>query len=238
MAGAFPDDALLLIGHGSARYPDAGRLLQVHADSLRSEFAEVGVGFLNGGPSAADALAALRAGVIHVVPFFMEDGYFSRVAVPKALASAREGDLRFCPPVGTHAGMAHVIESRVLRGAAGRGLVEVVLVGHGSATSPGRTMALHGHAERLRDLGRFSRIRVAFLEEAPLVADVLASARGTVVAVVGVLAGEGLHVRDDLPRLIAAARGRLGDGLLDLGSVGEDPGMARLILDRVVRRRG
>ena len=227
------NDALLLIAHGSARYPDAGRAVLAHAATIRTQghFAEVAVGFLNGAPSAAEALASLTPRITHVVPFFMEDGYFTRVAVPKALAGG--ANLRFCPPVGTHPGMVELIATRIARGLAGRTPSDIVLIGHGSATSPGRRMALHGHAERLG-------ARVAFLEEPPLVANVLAAAHGPLVVVLGVFAGQGGHVRDDLPALIATARERLGDGLLDLGSIGDEAGMATLILDQVVagQRRG
>jgi sirohydrochlorin cobaltochelatase len=220
----FPNDALLLIAHGSVRYPDAGRTVLVHAATIRDRghFSEVAVGFLNGTPSAAEALASLSPRTIHVVPFFMEDGYFTRVAVPKALAGGE--NLRFYPPIGTHPGIVGVIRARI----AGHTPSDIVLVGHGSAKSPGRRMALHDHAEKLG-------ARVAFLEEAPSLAAVLAGAKGPLIVVIGFFAGEGGHVRDDLPALTAAGRERHGDGLLDLGSIGDEPGIADLILDSVNR---
>ena len=225
---AFANDALLLVAHGSSRYPDAGRTLQLHAAALRTQahFAEVGVGFLNGAPSVADALAELRSSTIHVVPFFMEDGYFTRVAVPQSLASGPP--TRLYPPVGIHPGMTSLISARIQRERAGA--ADVILVGHGSAKSPGRRMALHDHAERLA-------ARVAFLEEPPFLDDALAQTLSPIVAVLGVFAGEGGHVRDDLPALIAAARLRFGKRLIDLGSIGDDAGMAALILDRVAGGR-
>ena len=228
-ADLFSNDALLLIAHGSARYPDAGRTAHLHAETIRAQghFASVGVGFLNGAPSAAEALAALAPRFVHVVPFFMEDGYFTRIAVPKALAGTAPSGLRIYPPVGLHPGLSRLIEARAAAGPS------LILIGHGSARAPGRPMALHGHAERLRAGGRFTDVAVAFLEEAPFAADVLARAEGGTVAVVGVFAGDGMHVRDDLPALIAAARARLGARLNDLGSIGDDPGMAGLVLDQV-----
>ena len=226
----FRNDALLLIAHGSARYPDAGRTVLAHAATIRAQghFAEVAVGFLNGSPSAAEALAGLGARTTHVVPFFMEDGYFTRVAVPKALEGG--ANLRFHPAIGTHPGMVGLIETRIARLLAGRGPADIVLVGHGSAKSPGRRMALHDHAERLG-------VRVAFLEEPPFLAVALADSKAPLLAVLGIFAGEGGHVRDDLPALLAAARERLGEGLLDLGSIGEEPGMADLILDRITQAK-
>ncbi len=220
--GRFPNDALLLIAHGSERYPDAGRTALALADTLRARghFAQIAVGFLNGRPSVADALASLARWPIHVVPFFMEDGYFVRVAVPNALAGTP--DLRIYPPVGTHPGMVDVIRARI----GDREGADIVLIGHGSAKSPGRRLALHDHARRLG-------ARVAFLEEPPSLADVLRDATGPSIVAIGVFAGEGGHVRDDVPASIAAARAQYGDRPIYLGSIGGDAGMAELVLNRV-----
>lgn len=234
-------DALLLVGHGSSHYQEAGRLLHAHAAALQAggHVAETAVGLLRGAPSVADALAALSARVVHVVPFFMEDGFFTRVAVPEALAQAERGrgqTLRVCPPVGTHDGLAALLAERVRRDCPDPAAWSVLLVGHGSSRTPGRGMALHRHQARLAATGQFGRVRTAFLEEAPLLPDVLAELGGSATAVIGIFAGEGGHVRDDLPRCIAAAqaaRDALGPPLLDLGIISDEPGMRRIILDLV-----
>lgn len=222
----FGNDALLLIAHGSARYPDAGRAVLRHAARIRDHgrFAAVAVGFLNGQPSVADARATLSPHPIHVVPFFMEDGYFTRVAVPKALDGAT--GLHVYPPVGTHAGMGALIAACIREGRAIHGPADIILVGHGSARTPGRRTALHDHAERVG-------AGLAFLEESPSLTDALARVRGEAVAVLGIFAGAGGHVRDDLPAAIAQGRQRFRGGLFDLGSIGERPEMVDLILDRV-----
>ena len=233
----FPNDALLLIAHGSARYPDAGRTAHLHAGTIRAQghFAAVGVGFLQGSPSPAEALARLGARTVHVVPFFMEDGYFTRVVVPRALADAEGADIRLYAPVGLHEGMAALIEARIATACPDTSATSLILVGHGSARAPGRPMALHRHAERLRGAVPFAEVQVAFLEETPSVADSLAAARGASIALIGVFAGEGLHVRDDWPALIAASRRRHGPIIHDLGTIGDDPGLAALMVDQVTR---
>ena len=74
-----------------------------------------------------------------------------------------------------------------------------------------------------------------------LVASLLADLRTVPAAVVGFFAGEGGHVRDDLPALIAAARAHRGAGgapLSDLGTVSDDPAMRRVILDQVAAAVG
>ncbi len=228
-AAGLRDHALLLVAHGSARYPDAGRVVMAHAEALRAEglFAEVAVGLLNGEPAAADALAGLTAPVVHVVPFFMEDGWFTRVAVPKALGSF-QGRLVYAAPVGTHSGMADLIEARVRRTAGD--VRSLLVVGHGSARAPGRVTALHRHVERLAASGRFDRVEAAFLEEAPFAGDAMVGLRDGALAVMGFFAGEGMHVRDDLPALIEAERSVRSAPLVDCGTVAAEAGMRRIVV--------
>ncbi len=236
-------DALLLIGHGSTNLPDAARPLLDHAEVIRAShhFVEVAVGTLLGHPSTADAVASLTANVVHVVPFFLEDGYFTRIAIPDLVLRhvSPSRIFRFCPPIGVHDGIAALIEARV----AGYcetfdidpKLLSVLLIGHGSAQSPGRARALRRHAATLESGGRFGWIRVAFLEEEPFAAEMLASTRGHVVAVVGFLVNEGMHATIDLPRLVAEERAQRGTNwppVHDLGSIGTDASMPRLIMDQ------
>ena len=231
------DEALLLIAHGSARYPDADRTLYAHAAKLRAEgpFAEVRVGFLSATPSASEALATLTASVVHVVPFFMEQGWFVREGIPRALQGVRGHRLCYHVPVGVHPDLATLAARRVHRACGGNAAgFAVLLVGHGSARAPGRPMALHRHVETLAMAG-FGSVRAAFLEEPPLVADVLRDWRLVPVAVLQFFAGDGRHVREDLPALLAAEQAqRAGGGapLLELGTIVDDPAMPRIILDQ------
>lgn len=241
-------DALLLIGHGSTILPDAARPLLAHAEVIRASgrFAEVAVGMLLGEPNVAAVFATLTAPVVHVVPFFLEDGYITRIAIPDLIlpfASASRV-IRFCPPVGLHAGIATLLEARLLRHCEMFGIVpkslSVLLVGHGSAKGPGRARALRRNAAALEAGGRFGWIRVAYLEEAPFAAEALASARGHVVAVVGYLVNEGRHAIKDLPWLIAEERAQRGTHwppVHDLGPIGADEAMPRLIMDQVTAAR-
>jgi sirohydrochlorin cobaltochelatase len=230
------DDVLLLIGHGSARYPDAGAPLLRHAATLRARIARVEVGLLNGFPPVSDALARLGTGVVRVVPFFMEDGYFSRVAVPKALGNR---PALLCPPVGVHDGMAGLIERQSLAACEAMDIpsrsAAVLVVGHGSASAPGRALALHRHVSRVAGTELFGRVEAACLEEPPFVADALRSLRSHAVVVIGFFANRGGHVRDDVPTLIAAeqmARGDSGRPVVFHGSVTDDPAMTQIILDQ------
>jgi sirohydrochlorin cobaltochelatase len=232
------NDALLLIGHGSARYPDAGRAMLRHAVTLREagRFARVEVALLNGAPSVGQALERIGAGAVRVVPFFMEDGYFSRVAVPRSLG---DRPALFCPPVGVHDGMAGLIERQAVAACDSLGIAShgaaVLVVGHGSSTQPGRALALHRHAARVAATELFARVEAACLEEAPFVADALAGLRAHPVVVIGFFANHGGHLRDDVPGLIAAEQAARGAGktVLFHGCVADDPMMVQIILDQV-----
>jgi sirohydrochlorin cobaltochelatase len=231
--------ALLLIAHGSARYPDAAETLHRHAAALRADgtFRQVEVGLLNGAPSAAGSLARIDAPEVRVVPFFMEAGYFTQEAIPRALGS--DPRVRLCPPVGTHDGMAGLIERQALAACASMGVpsreAAVLVAGHGSASAPGRTLALHEHAARAGWTPLFARVDSACLEEPPFLADALRSLRRHPVVVIGFFAGAGRHARDDVPALVAAeqaARGEGGPAVRFSGCVTDDPAMPRIILDQ------
>ena len=222
--------ALLLIAHGSARYPDAAGVLHRHAAALRAAgpFRQVEVGLLHGAPSVAESLGRIDTAEVRVVPFFMEAGYFTRDAIPRALGGDRR--VRLCPPVGTHDAMAGLIERQALAACAAMGVpsrqAAVLVVGHGSASAPGRTLALHEHASRVGWTTLFARVKSACLEEAPFVAEALRGLRHHPVVIIGFFAGDGGHVRDDLPALVPAEQaarehggalqrvghGRSGDG--------------------------
>jgi sirohydrochlorin cobaltochelatase len=231
--------ALLLVAHGSARYPDAAEVLHRHAAALRADgvFRRVEVGLLNGAPSVAEALARIDAAEVRVVPFFMEAGYFTREAIPRAIGGDRRA--RLYPPVGTHDGMAGLIERQALAACEAMGVpsrtAAILVAGHGSASAPGRTLALHEHAARVGWTTLFARVDSACLEEAPFVAGALRGLRHHPVVVIGFFAGDGGHVRDDVPALVAAeraARGQGGPGVRFNGSVTDDPTMVRIILDQ------
>jgi sirohydrochlorin cobaltochelatase len=240
----FTQDALLLIGHGSTTVMGAARPLLAHANAIRVShwFAEIAVGMVLGEPNVSAAFDELNAPVVHVVPFFLEDGYFTRIAIPNLLLPRASGSrvIRFCQPIGSHDGIVDLIESRLLRhcelfGTRPKSL-SVLLVGHGSAQNPGRARALKRHAATLEAKGRFGWVRIAYLEEPPFAAEALSSARGHVVAVVGFFVNEGMHATKDLPDLIVKERNQRGTHwppVHDLGPIGADEAMPRLIMDLV-----
>ena len=244
----FTQDALLLIGHGSNTLPDAARPLLRHADAIRAtgRFGEVGVGMLLGQPNASDAFDALTAPVVHVVPFFLEDGYFTRMAIPELLLPRVPASrmIRFCPPVGLYDAIPDMMTRRVLAHCEAHGIapgtLTVVLAAHGSSRNPGRARALRRHTENLAASGRFGRVKAAFLEESPAIAATLTGVRGQTVLVLGYFANEGTHATQDLPRLIAEerqARGTAWPPVHDAGCIAGDEAWPKLIVAHVVSAR-
>jgi sirohydrochlorin cobaltochelatase len=228
--------ALLLIAHGSTRYPEAARPLWRHVEALRQDMPDtrIEIGLLNGVPSVTDALSAMPAAPVHVVPFFMEAGYFTNVAIPQALGA--DPRVRLCPPIGVHPDMVDVIEAQARTGCASIGVspteAAVLVVGHGSASAPGRALAMQAHAVALAERRIFGQVATACLEESPLLADALRTLAAWPVVVIGFFAGEGMHVRDDVPTAIAAEHMRRGAGgpvVRFHGSVTDDPSLRRVI---------
>lgn len=233
-----------------------------HAETLRSRGWSVEIAVLNGSPTIGEALLRIGPGKVRVVPFFMEDGYFSKVAVPRALEAVRAGSgpssplatTWFAPPVGVHDGMAAIIERQALAGCAELGVAPgtaaLVVIGHGSSSAPGRTLALHRQCARVAATACFARVQAACLEEPPFVAGVLAGLRAYPVVAVGFFANQAGHVLDDIPALLATERaGRSGAGRGGAGSgrtggraagwpvrfhacVTDDPAMADIVLEQ------
>jgi sirohydrochlorin cobaltochelatase len=200
-----------------------------HAEAIRAQdrFAVVATATLE---NASEALRQLTGLSVRVVPFFVEDGYFTRVAIPRLVGP----DAILCPPVGVHDGMAALIERQALSAGAGRDTA-VLVAGHGSASAPGRALALHRHTARVAATGLFAHVVAAHLEEDPFIAQTLATMRRHDVVVIGYFAGEGGHVRDDMPALVQAeaeARGGGGPAVRFHGFVADDQAMAEIILDQ------
>jgi sirohydrochlorin ferrochelatase len=164
----------------------------------------------------------------------MEDAYFSQVAVPMAVGAGTQ--IALCPPIGVHDGIAGIIERQAVAACADLGVpphtAAVMVIGHGSASAPGRNLTLHRHTARVASTTLFARVEAACLEEPPFVAETLASLRAHPVVVIGFFANQGSHVRDDVPALIAAEAQARYLPIRFHGSVVDDPALVAIILDQ------
>ena len=81
----------------------------------------------------------------------------------------------------------------------------LLLVGHGSGRDPNASVPVRSHAERLRAIGRFGEVHVAFWKEAPFLPEALAQFEAAEVTVVPVFISAGYYVDEVVPRELGLA---------------------------------
>jgi sirohydrochlorin cobaltochelatase len=227
---------LLLAAHGERGEAGAGEGANASvirlADELRARgiVAEVRCGFIKGAPTIRDALAAFTTPDIVVYPLFLAEGFFTRVRLPELIGAADAArPVTILPPLGADPALVGLVMERAIRMGEARGYAAadtwLVLVAHGSATHTSSRRAADHLARRIAMRWRFAGVTAAFLEEVPLIDDVLRTVPGPAV-VAGLFAGEGLHGREDLGRLIAAAD---RSDLAPIGNVGTWPELADIV---------
>jgi sirohydrochlorin ferrochelatase len=237
-----PEFSLLLAAHGERGEAggEEGANASVFrlADELRARgvAAEVRCGFIKGQPTVGDALTPFAAPEIVVYPLFLADGYFTRARLPELIGAADVAcPVTVLPPLGVDPALPGVVMERANRIGEARELAAaetwLVLVAHGSARHASSRRAADDLARGIAGRGRFAGVTAAFLEEAPLVDDVLRTVPGPAL-VAGLFAGEGLHGREDLDRLIAGAD---RTDLVPVGNVGAWPEVADLVAAAVLR---
>ena len=230
------DATVILVGHGSPRTAqptlDLKRLAQVLRE--REGFAAVDVAMLNGiGERPAEVLARVGADRAVVVPVMMCDGQTVRREIPRAFAEACRPRLTFCPPVGTHPGLAALIVRRASEAAQSIGIAAsdaaLLLIAHGSQRNPGSEQATVLQAGRLVEMRVFREVAAAYLEQPPRIEATLRRLKTPVIAV-GLFAAAGRHATQDVADALAAA-GRTD--VAYFGPIGTDPGIAALVASLV-----
>lgn len=244
--------ALLLIGHGSARNQQSRVPTERLAEELRRRglFAQVEACFLKEPPLIADALARLSAPTVIAVPNLAGEGPLVRNDIPRMLGltgdepTGRDGRrILYTRPVGSHPRIPDLIRRRVTGLITSQRLspdeVCLLLVGHGSSRPGGAATTAQAIAAALRDSAFVGTVALAYLEQAPFVADWRALTAARTVIVAPLLIAEGLHGSEDLPPLFGLTPGQGGPAAIDgrrvwlCPGIGADPDIADLILDRV-----
>jgi sirohydrochlorin cobaltochelatase len=226
--GARSDAALLICAHGVHGGPGVAA---VHAETLRRRgvAAEVAACCLKGHPTPGEALAALRAPTVFVLPFLMADGYAARTLLPSALATAPGGAdrIRLCPPIGADPRLADAIAEHAMRSCRERGWrpadTALIIAGHGTPRCPTSDRTAHAHAHTIGKRGPFAEVAVAFLEGSARLPDLLPRFSGRKAVVVGLFADRGVHGEEDLRRLLHSCHEMtyagplgVGDGIADI----------------------
>ena len=111
-------DALLIVGHGS-KSANADDVLPYYVDFFRGEFDEVLACYLEQEPRIEDALGAIEAGRVFVMPLLVAHGYHTKVTIPRALGIdsahgfSRCKEIFLLEPLGRSEHIALLIKERI-----------------------------------------------------------------------------------------------------------------------------
>lgn len=202
--------AALIVAHGQPSDPDT-------AEAFMADLAER-VGTLLPGRSVAAATLAAPGALEKtlarlpdplIVPFFLADGYFIRAVLPRRLAAAGYPDQPVLMPFGRMPETLALIAATVLSAAADNRWsprdTSLVLAAHGSGASPHAAAAIAAIRTHLATVTDFAAITAGFIEEPPLIADVLAAAPHRSLCL-PLFAARWGHVDSDLPEAARSAR--------------------------------
>jgi sirohydrochlorin cobaltochelatase len=168
-------------------------------------------------------------------------------------------DLHYCRPIGTHESMTKVILARaagVVRQfpfprAPKPAETTLFVAGHGTGRNADSRKALDHQVAIIRAQNLYAAVHAVFMEEDPRIAGCQALARTKNCVVVPFFISDGLHVVEDIPVLLgepeSAVKARHAAGqptwrnptekngklFWYSPSVGTEPGVAEVILDRV-----
>lgn len=165
----------------------------------------------------------------------------------------------YCQPVGTHDSMTHVILSRAagitkqfpFPRAPKPAETTLFIAGHGTEKNANSRQPVERQVELIRAQKIYADVQPIFLEENPRIADCHSLARTKNCVVVPFFISDGLHVVEDIPVLLGeperVVKARLAAGqptwrnptekhgklIWYSPSVGTEPGLADVILERV-----
>jgi sirohydrochlorin cobaltochelatase len=130
------------------------------------------------------------------------------------------------------------------------------IAGHGTGNNENSRKAIERQVELIRARGEYAAVHGVFMEEDPRVGDCYALATTKNIVMVPFFISDGLHSYEDIPMMLGEAEGvvrerlRLGQAtwrnptekhgkrLWYAPSIGNEPGMAEVILERVREMAG
>ena len=211
------DASLLLVAHGSSRYPQAADHLLRLADRLRQRklFARIDVAFWRQQPELSkDHLQGER---IFLLPYFAGVGKHTEELIPERLG--KDSRIRYCQPIGANPCIPDLIERRLANRDAA-----LLLVAHGSHHhAASRTP--EAIAATLRQRGKFAEVAVAYLEQEPNARNWRRLVSRSEVIVQPLLLAAGMHASDELPALFP--------GLQIQGGIGSDEDIIAMMLEQI-----
>lgn len=260
MTEDFSRCALVIVGHGSTVNPDSSAPTHDHARTIRERgiFREVHACFWKEEPSLREVLRMVESDDVYVVPNFISEGYFTRTVIPRELeldgpVTRRGGKtIRYCAPVGSHAGMTAALLHRARETAPGvpPEKTSLFIVGHGTDLNDNSATAAKEQVSRISAMGEYAEVISSYMEEPPLISDWDKLSTQPHVVVVPFFIADGLHSYEDIPVLlgieqsagVAASQAEVfrrnpydirGRRLYYASAIGTEPAMAQVIVDQV-----
>lgn len=247
---------LILAAHGSYAEPTTNALIRAFADQVRRTglFAEVVAAFHKGKPGFCAALDEMAAEDVTVVPVMTSAGYYCDAVLPTALKRSRQYAsvrVRQTQPVGTHPGVAQIVERRIRRLLNGYAIHQddatIAIIGHGTLRHTRSRQATIELVEMLRGVCNYGDILSAFLDEEPGVETIGDRAQQTNVVVLPFMIGAGAHAAQDVPRRLGMESSiatfppvtqRINGRLFICDApIGSDPAMLEIIVDLALPTR-
>jgi sirohydrochlorin cobaltochelatase len=248
---ALADAALVLVGHGSTRYPDAAAPILALAEQIRRRgvVAEVAAVFMKQEPALAAAERLVSAATVYVVPVFAGQGYYTDELIPRGMGLAgpvtrRDGrTFIYTAAAGTHARIPALLARRAEAVAASAGMepakTALLLIAHGSSRPGGAGETPRAIAAQVSRMGRFAEVALTFLEQEPKAADWRRAVLAADVVALPLLVAQGMHASRDIPPLFGLSHGEAGpkrvEGrtILLATGLGAEPELVEVILEMV-----
>lgn len=190
---------------------------------------------LAAGGALETALDGLDAPLVY--PFFMADGWFTRINLPQRLMRAGAGSARCLAAFGTDPVLPALLSRAALDGAAVAGLrpqdTALLLAAHGSRRCQGSDATTWAAVRRLQTLTPFRTVTAGFVEQAPDLDD---AARDLGPALcLPFFSLQAGHVLDDVPLALEAA-GFAGPLLPPIGLHSSVPGLIAMALAKAIQK--
>ncbi|HEY5913307.1 MAG TPA: CbiX/SirB N-terminal domain-containing protein [Verrucomicrobiae bacterium] len=218
----FSDSALVVVGHGAQSDAAAAAPIYQHAAELRRRriFGAVLEAFWKQEPQLRSAEAAAGFRRVFVVPFFLSAGYFSERVIPEALGfktglgpgwsrvqERGAQTLFYCKPVGSDPDLVNialhraqeVVEKSPFPRAPIPAKTSLFIAGHGTERDENSRDTIERVVALFILKGLYAQVQAIYLEEAPRISACYELAQTENIVVVPFFAGEGPHVKEDIP---------------------------------------
>ena len=175
---------ILLVAHGTRVSSCIDDILAHHAQKLQEtgRFADVAFGTHQGDANIPDALAALGGDRVLVVPVILSKGYFYKKVIPAYLHSGVGGrDIILLDSIGNTEAMHDVVTSMIATTATNHKLADdgfdILVVAHGGKKSTTAGDQAYAIADVLAARHPSAQVSTCFIEQPPLIEDILKSAQ-------------------------------------------------------------